>query len=342
MKKGLRVSLLSVLLACLLVFSACGSGSNAKPDTPAGNDSSASAQPGNTTSNNQVYSLVSASLGGTYYIVGSGLSEVINQNVDGITVNNVVSQGSTANAIKVGTGESELGITNYYSGMRAINGVEPFDQSYDIMGICSLQYSIIQFNSLASSGINSMADLKGKRVSIGPAGGGGALIFEEILPYWGLSMNDMNISYMSYADGGEALTDGRIDVNVPHGAPPLETISTVAVTNDISLINMEPEILDKVTKDMPYYDAAVIPGGTYEGLDTDTTSLGVQDILVCSADMDEETVYQITKAIYEQLDYLHTIHASLVPMDFQGYKDSLVPLHPGAKRFYEEMGFTLE
>ena len=187
-----------------------------------------------------------------------------------------------------------------------------------------------------------MTDLKGKKVSIGPAGGGGALIFEELLPYWDLSMNDMTVSYMSYADGGEALTDGRIDVNVPHGAPPLEAISTTAVTNPISIISMEPDILEKVTADLPYYDAAVIPGGTYAGLDEDITSLGVQDILVCSADMDEETVYQITKAIYENLEYLHTIHASLEPMDFQGYKDSLVPLHPGARRFYEEMGFELD
>ena len=339
MKKSMKRLMCGTLAAGFLFLASCGGNSSATTTpAPASSGQPQSASP----AGNQVYSLVTASLGGTYYIVGSGLAEVINQNVDGITVNNVVSQGSTGNAIKVGTGESELGITNYYAGIRAIDGVAPFEQSYDIMGICSLQYSIIQFNSLASSGITKMTDLKGKKVAIGPAGGGGALIFEELLPYWDLSMNDMTVSYMSYADGGEALTDGRIDVNVPHGAPPLEAISTTAVTNPISIISMEPDILEKVTADLPYYDAAVIPGGTYAGLDEDITSLGVQDILVCSADMDEETVYQITKAIYENLEYLHTIHASLEPMDFQGYKDSLVPLHPGARRFYEEMGFELD
>jgi len=331
--------LCTTLSTSLLFLAACGGSPTATPTPSAG---SGAPSPGNPPSaGDQVYSLVTASLGGTYYIVGSGLAEVLNKNVDGITVNNEVSQGSTGNAIKVGTGESELGISNYYSGMRAINGTAPFEQSYPIMGICSLQYSIIQYNSLVSSNINSIQDLKGKRVSIGPAGGGGALIFEEILPYWGLSMSDMSISYMSYADGGEALSDGRIDVNIPHGAPPLEAISTVAVTKPISIISMEPDILEQVTADLPYYDAAVIPGGTYDGLEDDITSLGVQDILICNADMDEETVYQITKAIYENLDYLHTIHVSLAPMDFQGYKDSLVPLHPGARRFYEEMGFEL-
>lgn len=340
MKNG-KQRVCSILLAGSLLFlTACGSDPVSESTQPEG--SGAPAQPAAPAPGGRVFSLVTASLGGTYYIVGSGLAEVLSQNVEGLTVNNVVSQGSTANAIKVGTGESELGITNYYSGLRALEGSEPFDQSYDIMGICTLQYSIIQYNSLASQNITKMTDLKGKRVSIGPAGGGGALIFEEILPYWDMNMDDMNVSYMSYADGGEALTDGRIDVNVPHGAPPLEAISTVAVTNPINIISMEPEVLEKISEDLPYYDAAVIPGGTYAGLDEDITSLGVQDILVCRSDMDEETVYQITKAIYEHLEYLHSIHASLAGMDFEGYKDSLVPLHPGAKRFYEEKGLKLD
>ena len=340
MKNG-KLRACSILLAGSMLFlTACGdkpAAQSAGPEVSGAPSQVAAPAPGD-----QVFSLVTASLGGTYYIVGSGLAEVLSQNVDGLTVNNVVSQGSTANAIKVGTGESELGITNYYSGLRALEGTEPFAQSYDIMGICTLQYSIIQFNSLANQNITKMTDLKGKRVSIGPAGGGGALIFEEILPYWDMNMDDMNVSYMSYADGGEALTDGRIDVNVPHGAPPLEAISTVAVTNPINIISMDPEVLEKISEDLPYYDAAVIPGGTYAGLDEDITSLGVQDILVCRSDMDEETVYQITKAIYEHLEYLHSIHASLAGMDFEGYKDSLVPLHPGAKRFYEEKGLKLD
>ena len=329
MKNG-KLRACSILLAGSMLFlTACGdkpAAQSAGPEVSGAPSQVAAPAPGD-----QVFSLVTASLGGTYYIVGSGLAEVLSQNVDGLTVNNVVSQGSTANAIKVGTGESELGITNYYSGLRALEGTEPFDQSYDIMGICTLQYSIIQFNSLANQNITKMTDLKGKRVSIGPAGGGGALIFEEILPYWDMNMDDMNVSYMSYADGGEALTDGRI-----------EAISTVAVTNPINIISMDPEVLEKISEDLPYYDAAVIPGGTYAGLDEDITSLGVQDILVCRSDMDEETVYQITKAIYEHLEYLHSIHASLAGMDFEGYKDSLVPLHPGAKRFYEEKGLKLD
>lgn len=333
MKKTRKRFLAGTLAASLLLLSACGGDPVTQNPNNSGNPSSGG--------NNQVFSLVSASLGGTYYIVASGLSEVLTQNVDGLTVNNIVSQGSTANAIKVGTGEAELGITNYYSGMRAIDGITPYDQSYDICGICALQQSVIQFNTMADSGIDSITDLAGKQVSIGPAGGGGALIVEEILPYWDMSMDDMTVSYMSYADGGEALTDGRIDVNVPHGAPPIEAISTAAVTNSVSLINLEEDVLNKVIEDYPYYDICVIPGGTYEGIDEDVTSLGVQDILVCRADMDEELVYQITKAIYENLDYIQSVHSSVADLTFDGYKNSVVPLHPGALRFYEEMGIEL-
>lgn len=332
MKKAKKRFLAGILATSLLLLSACGG--DPVTDNPGGSGAPSGG-------NDQVFSLVSASLGGTYYVVASGLSEVLTQNVDGLVVNNIVSQGSTANAIKVGTGEAELGITNYYSGMRAIDGVTPYDQSYDICGICALQQSVIQFNTLADSGIESIPDLAGKQVSIGPAGGGGALIVEEILPYWDMAMEDMTVSYMSYADGGEALTDGRIDVNVPHGAYPLEAISTAAVTNSVSLINLEEDVLDEVIADYPYYDVCVIPAGTYEGIDEDVTSLGVQDILVCRSDMDEELVYQITKAIYENLDYIQSVHSSVADLTFDGYKNSVVPLHPGALRFYEEMGIEL-
>lgn len=155
------------------------------------------------------------------------------------------------------------------------------------------------------------------------------------------SMNDMSVSYLSYTDGAEALKDGRIDVNAPHGAPPLEAITSIAVVDDVNIISMEPEILDKVTTDLPYYSAATIPAGTYPGIDTDILSLGVQDILVCSPDMDEELVYEMTKAIYNNLEYLRQIHPSLKLMSFDTYKNSMVPLNPGAQRFYDEMGIKV-
>ena len=291
----------------------------------------------------KIYSLATAGLGGTYYIVGSGVAEAINNNVPYLTVNSVIAQGSTGNPLILHTDEVELAMTNYYSGYNAINGNAPYREKINLTGICPLQYSILQFFTFADrNDINTLTDLRGKRVSIGPAGGGGALLYRELLPFWGLSLDDTTVAYLSYAEGSDALNDKKIDVNVPHGAPPLEAISSVAAFTSVKLIELESDKMGEVVKKYPYYDIAIVPAGTYKGIDHDVQSAGIQDILTIKAEADEQEVYEITKAIYESLEFLRTVHPSIANMTFDGYKDSLVPLHPGARRFYEEMNIPLE
>ncbi|MCL2380992.1 MAG: TAXI family TRAP transporter solute-binding subunit [Treponema sp.] len=316
-----KICVLVLSAAVLLSFSACRDG-----DRPL------------------VFSLATASLGGTYYIVGAGLAEVLTGSIPHLTVNAVIAQGSTGNPLMLGRGEVDLAMTNYYSAWNALHGTGIYADigPIPLAGIAKLQYSILQFLVFADSGIYSIADLRGRRVNIGPAGGGGALLFSELLPFWGLTMADVNISFVSYAEGSEALGDGRLDVNVPHGAPPLGAISSVAAFNDIRILDLEEDILQRVIEQYPYYDIAYIPAGTYRGIDRPVRSIGIQDILVVSQDMDEELVYQITKSIYESLAFLRQVHPSLAEMSFDGFRHSLVPLHPGALRFYQERGIPLE
>ena len=291
-----------------------------------------------------VFSLATASLGGTYYIVGAGLAEVLTNNVPQLLVNAVIAQGSTGNPLMLGRGEVDLAMTNYYSAFNALHGTGIYAATgaIPLAGIAKLQYSILQFMVLADSGIYSVADLRGRGVNIGPAGGGGALLFRELLPFWGLSIDDVNVSFVSYAEGSEALRDGRLEVNVPHGAPPLAAISSVAAFSDVRLLELEEDILQRVIQQYPYYDIAYIPAGTYRGIDRPVRSIGIQDILVVRQDMDEELAFQITKAIYENLAFLRQVHPSLAEMSFDGFRHSLVPLHPGALRFYRERGIPLE
>jgi TRAP transporter TAXI family solute receptor len=291
----------------------------------------------------KVYSLASASLGGTYYIVGAGVAEAITQKIPYLTVNGVIAQGSTGNPLMLDGKEVELAMTNYYSGFNAINGNKPYDHKIPLRGICPLQYSILQFLVFGNrNDINTLADLKGKKVSIGPAGGGGALLFNELLPYWGLSPNDINVSYLSYAEGTDALKDGKIDCNVPHGAPPLEAVSSIAAFDNVKLLNLETGRMNQVLQKYPYYDIAIVPAGTYKGIDRDVQSAGIQDILTVREDANEEEVYQITKAIYDSLDSLRRVHPSIANLKFDGYKDSIVPLHPGARRLYQEKNIPVD
>jgi TRAP transporter TAXI family solute receptor len=291
----------------------------------------------------QIFSLATASLGGTYYIVGSGLADIISKALPDIQVNAVIAQGSTGNPYLVHSKEAELGISNYYSGMNAVLGNKPYSGKLNIAGICKLQYSILHFVTFAErKDIKSLADLKGKKIGVGPAGGGGVLMFKEILPFWGLKFEDVNPSYISYTDGSEALKDKKIDLNMPHGAPPLEAVSGLTVQNNIKIIALEKSKLKAINKKYPYYEAAVIPAGTYKGVNKDTTSVGIQDILVVNRTMNEKEVYNITKAIYENLEKFRKIHPSLRKLTFDNYRNSLVPLHPGALKFYQEKGIRLK
>ena len=290
----------------------------------------------------QVLSLATATLGGTYYIVGAALGEAITKRVPHLTVNAIISGGSTGNPLMLHRDEAELGITNYFSAWNAIQGNRPFEHPLDIAGIAPLQFSQLHIMVMANSDMHTFRDLRGKRVNLGPAAGGGALFFRELLPFWGLSESDFTFSFTSYVEGSEALRDGRVDVNTPNGAAPLETVSSLAAFGaGVRLISLEAENMARVTAANPHYGLGVIPAGTYRGINQDVHTGGIRDILVVRRSMDDETVYQITRAIFESLERLRPAHPSLHDLGFANYNHSLVPLHPGALRFYRERNIPL-
>lgn len=291
----------------------------------------------------KIMALATASLGGTYYIVGAGVAEIVSKALPEAQINAVIAQGSVGNPRLVNSKEAEFGITNYLSGMNAVQGNKPYAGKMAVAGICKLQYSIIHLTTFANrSDINTVADLKGKRIAVGPPGGGGVLIFKSVLPFWGLKFEDVTPSYVSYGDGSEALKDKKVDMNIPHGAPPLEAVSSLTIQNDIKLISMEIDKLEAINKKYPYYEDAVIPAGMYKGFNKDTHSVGIQDILVVNATMGENEVYRVTKAIHDNLTALRKIHPSVKDLKFDNYRNSLVPLHPGAMKFYKEKGIPLK
>ena len=288
-----------------------------------------------------LYNLATASLGGAYYVIGTGVAEILTQNVNNLQVNSIISPGSTGNPRIVDSGEAEIGMTNYFSAWNAINGNAPYNTVLKIGGICPLQESAFHIVISNASGIKVFADLKGKSVNIGPAGGGGALIWDVIIPYWGLTNQNVVISNLAYNDGAEALNDNKLDVNLPHGAWPMEAVSMSITLGSSRLISLEPEIVGKVLVDFPFYHMATIPANTYTGIDYPVTTMGSRDILFVSMDMNEDEAYIITKTLYENLEALRAVHPALSHMKFDGYMHSVVPLHPGALRFYQERNIPL-
>ena len=287
----------------------------------------------------QNLALSTASLGGTYYIVGAGIADILTKYIPGMKVSAIISQGSVGNPIMVDSGQTQLGMTNYLSGYQAIRGEAAYGKPMKLTGIMPLQFSILHLVTLEKNkDITSIASLKSKKIAMGPAGGGGALLFKSILPFWGLKIDDVRPSYISYADGSDALKDGNVDMTIPHGAPPMDAITSLATQAKIKIIPIEENKFTEIAAKYPFYEKTAIPGGTYQGIDQDVSALGIRDILIVNSSMDDNTVYQITKTLYEHLNELRVLHPSLKNLGLEGYRDSLVPLHPGAKKFYQEMG----
>jgi len=261
----------------------------------------------------------------------------------GMRVSAIISQGSVGNPKMVDSGESQLAITNYLSGYQAVHGEAPYNKPMKLAGIMPLQFSILHLVTLdRNKDITSIANLKGKKIAMGPAGGGGALLFKSILEFWGLDMNDIKASYISYADGSDALKDGNVQMTIPHGAPPMDAITSLASQAKIKIIPIEEDKFAAISKKYPFYEKTVISAGTYQGVDKDVPALGIRDILVVNSNIDENTVYLITKTLYEHLNELQKLHPALKDLSLEGYKDSLVPLHPGAKKFYLEKGIKFD
>lgn len=332
MRKGNITYCLAVISAFSLLLVSCtgnktSSGNNG-PSSPAGT---------------RKLAIATASLGGTYYIVGAGIADLLTKNVPGMKVDAIIAQGSVGNPRMVDSGEAQLGITNYTSAIAALKGAAPYNKKLKIAGIMPVQFSILHLmTNGGNKDINSIADLKGKRIAMGPAGGGGALLFMRLLPFWGLDPKDITPSYVSYSDGSDALKDGNVAMNIPHGAYPLESVTSMTVQQSVKLIPIDAPRLAQITSKYPDYEATVIPANTYKGITKDTPAIGIRDILVINSDTDDKTVYEITKAIYEHLDQLRVLHPSIKTLSLDGYKASLVPLHPGAKKFYDEKGIKVQ
>ena len=288
--------------------------------------------------------LATGPAGGGYYAIGPIIAEALMAAVGNLTVTTVPSGGSVANPPLLGSGEVDLALTNYYSAWNAFHGVGAYRGTgrIPLVGIANLQYSILHLVVSADSDIYSVADLRGRRVNVGPSGGAGAMLFNMMIPFWDLSMQDIHIYNVAPAVGAQMIRDGELDVNVPHGAPPLGAVSNLAGLHDVRILNLEEEILLQILELYPYYDIAYIQAGTYVGIDAPVRSLGIQDILTVRQDMDEELAYQIARGLYESQDFLRRAHPALAGMSFDGFGHSLVRLHPGALRFYRERGISLE
>jgi TRAP transporter TAXI family solute receptor len=283
---------------------------------------------------------------GVYYPAGGAICRMVNRGrkEHGIRCSVESTGGSIANLEAIHEKDIDLGIVQSDLLYYAFTGTEIFsDAGADkklrvLLALHSEPFTIV---ARKNTKINVFDDLKGKRIYIGPPGSGMRATMEELMAQKGLNSKDFaHIVDIKTSDQTRALCEGKIDALVYAGGHPNGAIQQVTSTCQTKLIDVSQDDIAKLIALHPFYVRASIPGGMYNSNPQETKTFGVRALLVASADLDDNTAYEVVKSVFENLENFKTLHPVFSTLDVADMvaKARIAPLHPGAEKYYREKG----
>lgn len=281
---------------------------------------------------------------GVYYPAGGAICRLVNRGRKdhGIRCSVESTGGSVYNLNAIRAGDIDIAIAQSDWQYHDYMGTGPFESigaDKKLRSLFSLHSEPFTVIARSDSGIKVFNDIKGKRVNIGNAGSGQRATLEAIMAVKGWKMSDFKIaSELKASDQAQALCDGKIDVMVYAAGHPNGAVQEVTTTCDAKIVPVEDEDIDKLVNRFPFYAYTTIPGGMYNGNDQDIKTFGVKATFVASQDTDQEIVYQVVKAVFENFDNFKTLHpvfSTLQPKELIK-SGNTAPLHPGAERYFKE------
>lgn len=324
------------ILVCVLVLSLCGFAVGCTQ--PASNDGDTS---GNETV--QQYRIGTASTTGAYYPIGGMMASLLSQNMEGYNFTAESTGGTIENARRVNAGEIQVATFANDGLFFAYNGVDKFEGEgkQEVVAFANLYNTPYQIVTLKGSGINTISDLKGKRVSVGSPGSGNNIKAKLFLDAFGFE-DGVNVTYQ-YLDWGEAsdgLVDGTCDVGMIAVGLPAASIQELAASHDIQLVSFTPDELAMLTQEVPFFSETVVPAGTYTGVDYDVLTFGCGNTIGISPSLDEDTVYNMAKVLFgEFFEDFQSSHQAMQAVTKEQLPNTVIPLHSGAEKYYKEMGY---
>ena len=278
-----------------------------------------------------------ASMGGAYYPVGTGVASLINKYVPEVDVRVEVTGGAVENPRLVGAGETDLGITNTSTGFFAVKGMKPYPKELPIQAICLMYPSTFHMVTRKNSGIQTLSDLKGKRAAVGPAGGGTISLLNRLLTIYNMTVKDFKTSYISYKDGSLALQDGNVDATILLAGAPTSAVKELIVRTPIQFLRMKDKEVKQFLDKYPYYVRVIIPKSYYE-TEADVLTVGAGNLLIVNKKMSADLAYKITAALYNHVDEFKKVHPATKVVSLESGPNAVIPLHPGAERYFKEKG----
>lgn len=322
-----RLFAIICISGAFVVFSACGSSG----------DSGGAASGGK-----KFLSVGTAPPGGAFFVVGGAIAQAVSENL-GTSQNWEISaeatKGTQENIRRLVNGELDFALANAAISYFALRGEGAWGKPHDVRAIMTLAPNIALFITPKSSGIETLSDLAGKRVVVGPAGAGFNYFLEPILKAHGVTYDDFTPLNNTQAGAVDMLADGSAAAAFLGGAVPTASITQASASQDINFIPFDDSAKESLFSEYPFFNGAKIPAGTYRGQDADFNGMNVGSMhLITGANVDEETVYQFTKILYEhRADVVkkHPAGKAINPKNI--IRDTGIPFHPGAIRYYKEI-----
>lgn len=327
---------LSLILALAMVFAlaACG---EKQPSNDGNTDGDKPAR------GNVIMTFGTADTGGSMYPAGAAVSQVWTNNVQGVKCNTQTSTGSFQNCQDVSTGEVDVAVATSDVVLNAYNGTGKFADigKLDNLRVIGAVYtSVLSGVALKSSGLTYIHDLLGKRVAVGPAASATENATLAAFDVMGIDSSNTSLENLGLGDGADSVGDGILDAAFGFAGLPIGGQLNLAATKEIQVLDMTQEEIDKVLAGNAAYIQTKIPAGTYTGQDNDANTFGVKCLIIVTADMDADLVYDLCKAMNEHTEELAAGNALLKDMTDPSFlcTQMPIPLHDGAQKYYSEQG----
>ena len=286
-------------------------------------------------------SIGTAPPGGAFFVVGGALAEVVNaEATENWSVTAEATSGSQENIRRLAAGELDFALSNAAITYFAVRGSEGWERTYPVKAVMTLAPNVALFLTRADSGVKTIQDLRGRRVVVGPAGAGFEYFIRPLLAAHGMTYENFTPLNATQASAVDMLGDGSAAASFVGGAVPTASITQAVASMEILFVPFGEQAVEELVTKYIFFGRATIPADTYTGQTSDFHGLDVGSMhLITSADQDEDQVYLITKTLYENSEQVVERHAAGAAINPENVvRNTGTEFHPGAIRFYEEIG----
>ncbi len=278
---------------------------------------------------------------GVYYPLGGALAKIYQEM--GANANSQSTAASSANATTLNQGKAEIGFSMGDAASDAYNGTDSFEEQgaqENLRSIASLYPNYLQIVATKESGIKTVEDLEGKNVAVGAPASGTEISAKRVLAAYDMTYDDIDEDFLSFAEGVEGIQNGTIDAVVISSGLPNAGVLELQTSKEIVIVEIAEEKVLKMQEDYPAFFPATVTKDVYD-TDRDVPTIGVNNVLLTHKDVSDEVAYEMTKGIFENLDQLKDTHNAAKDIDIEKALENLpAPLHPGAKKYFDEQGIS--